>query len=78
MVTTRQEALEYGERVVASVSIQPPSTAAEWLRRRAMEYATAASVCRREGNTDDFAFLSSIAADLRECAAAVGAIGGGQ
>ena len=78
MVSARQEALEYGERVVASVSTQPPSTAAEWLRRRASEYAMAASVCHREGNTDDFAFLSSIAADLRECAAAVGAIGGGQ
>ena len=78
MVSARQEALDYGERVVASVSIQEPSTAAEWLRRRAMEYGTAASVCHREGNNDDFAFLSSIAADLRECAAAVGAIGGGQ
>lgn len=77
-MTTRQEALDYGERVVASVSTQQPSTAAEWLRRRASEYGTAASVCLREGNTDDFAFLSSIAADLRECAAAVGAIGGGQ
>ncbi len=77
-MTTRQEALEYGERVVASVSTDQASTAAEWLLRRAMEYATAASVCRREGNHDDFAFLSSIAADLRECAAAVGAIGGGQ
>ena len=71
MVTARQEALDYGERVVASVSIQEPSTAAEWLRRRASEYAMAASVCWREGNTDDFAFLSSIAADLRECAAAL-------
>ena len=70
-MTTRQEALDYGERVVASVSTQPPSTAAEWLLRRANEYATAASVCYRAGNTDDFAFLSSIAADLRECAAAV-------
>jgi len=78
MVSARQEALNYGERVVASVSIQPPSTAAEWLLRRANEYGTAARVCHREGNTDDFAFLSSIAADLRECAAAVGAIGGGQ
>lgn len=77
-MSPRQEALEYGERVVASVSIQQPSTAAEWLRRRASEYAMAASVCWREGNNDDFAFLSSIAADLRECAAAVGAIGGGQ
>ena len=70
-MTTRQEALDYGERVVASVSTQPPSTAAEWLLRRASEYAMAASVCLREGNNDDFAFLSSIAADLRECAAAV-------
>ena len=77
-MTPRQEALDYGERVVASVSTREPSTATEWLLRRAMEYATAASVCRREGNHDDFAFLSSIAADLRECAAAVGAIGGGQ
>lgn len=77
-MSARQEALEYGERVVASVSIQQPSTAVEWLRRRASEYAMAASVCLRDDNTDDFAFLSSIAADLRECAAAVGAIGGGQ
>ena len=77
-MSARQDALDYGERVVASVSTQPPSTAAEWLLRRANEYATAASVCLRDGNTDDFAFLSSIAADLRECAAAVGAIGGGQ
>ncbi len=77
-MTPRQEALDYGERVVASVSTDQASTAAEWLRRRADEYGTAARVCRREGNTDDFAFLSSIAADLRECAAAVGAIWGGQ
>ena len=70
-MTARQEALDYGERVVASVSTQEPSTAAEWLLRRASEYGTAARVCHREGNHDDFAFLSSIAADLRECAAAL-------
>ena len=70
-MTTRQEALEYGERVVASVSTDQPSTAAEWLLRRANEYGTAAMACHREGNHDDFAFLSSIASDLRECAAAL-------